>query len=258
MSPAIATSSTNSEFNIGHPFIELQQIPSTNSYAIDNIQANLAAPGTAYFAHAQTSGKGQRGKIWITEPGTNIILSVVLNTACLSAYNKFPLSMTVALACYDFFNKYATEDTTIKWPNDLYWRDRKAAGILIENILRGETWPWAVAGMGMNINQTVFDPTTKNPVSLKQITGNHFNTVEMAKELCVCLNNRYNQLLEGDNNSLLEEYNSKLYKYKQPVKLKKDNIVFNCIIEGVSPLGDLLVSGAAQDHFVFGEVEWVI
>lgn len=243
---------------IGQPFIEFDAINSTNSYAIDSVQANLAAHGTAYFAHHQTAGKGQRGKEWHTQPSSNIILSVIVNSTALAMHQQFQLSVAVALACYDFFSHYAGDETAIKWPNDIYWRDRKAAGILIENIVKGNVWQWAVVGIGMNINQTTFGEQAKNPVSLKQITGKNFDTLMLAKELCDCLEKRYQQLLVTDFASLLDEYNQHLYKAGQVVKLKKDTAAFNCTIKRINVNGQLEVTDAAKDYFEFGEVEWVI
>jgi BirA family biotin operon repressor/biotin-[acetyl-CoA-carboxylase] ligase len=243
---------------IGQPFVQFEAIDSTNSYAIDSLQANLAAHGTAYFAHHQTAGKGQRGKEWHTQPSSNIILSVIVDSVALAIHQQFQLSVAVALACYDFFSQYAGDETAIKWPNDIYWRDRKAAGILIENIVKGNVWQWAVVGIGMNINQTSFGEYAKNPVSLTQITGEQFDTVKLAKELCKHLDNRYQQLLKKEFAILLSEYNHYLYKSGQVVKLKKDTATFSCTIKQVNGNGQLEVIGAAKDCFEFGEVEWVI
>ena len=132
---------------IGNPFTELSTVDSTNIYAMEQIQANLAVHGAAFFAREQTAGKGQRGKHWEAVPGENILLSVVLNTQFLVITQQFHLSVMVALACYDFLELYITDELSIKWPNDLYWRDRKTAGILIETSLSGNKWPWAVAGI---------------------------------------------------------------------------------------------------------------
>ncbi|MFC4233241.1 biotin--[acetyl-CoA-carboxylase] ligase [Parasediminibacterium paludis] len=243
---------------IGQPFVQFEAIYSTNSYAIDSLQANLAAHGTAYFAHHQTAGKGQRGKEWHTQPSSNIILSVIVDSTALGIHQQFQLSVAVALACHDFFSQYAGDETTVKWPNDIYWRDRKAAGILIENIIKGNVWQWAVVGIGININQTSFGEYAKNPVSLKQITGEQFDTVKLAKELCNELDHRYQQLLNRDFTTLLSEYNQYLYKAGQVVKLKKDTATFTCTIKQVNSNGQLEVIGAAKDCFEFGEVEWVI
>ncbi|NCI47813.1 biotin--[acetyl-CoA-carboxylase] ligase [Sediminibacterium sp. WSJ-3] len=223
-------------------------------YAMDRLQANLAAHGTAFFAHHQTAGKGQRGKSWQSEPGSQIALSVVADTSWLSLSNAFPLSVAVALAAHDLYSAYAGEETRIKWPNDIYWRDRKAGGILIENIVRGNNWPWAVIGIGMNVNQKTFPETIQTAVSLKQITGRDFSAAALAKELCSHLETRYQQLRDQQFDKMLTEYNEKLYRRNQATKLKKGSITFHCVIESVSPTGELLVSGSHR--FRFGEVEW--
>ena len=248
---------------IGYSFTELDEIDSTNNYAFDRLQANLAAHGSAFFAHAQTAGKGQRGKVWETQPGSNIVLSVTLDMSFLSVGKQFLLSAAVALAVHDFYSKYAGDETKIKWPNDIYWRDRKAGGILIESsVMSGKpiigSWKWAVVGIGININQTKFSKHLVNPVSLKQITGKSFDAVALAKELCVCLEQRYQQLKQGELKKIITEYNLQLYKLHQQVRLKKENAAFVCKVEGVNKNGQLLVSGAAKENFSFGEVEWVL
>jgi BirA family biotin operon repressor/biotin-[acetyl-CoA-carboxylase] ligase len=238
--------------------MELTEVESTNIYAMEQLQANLAGHGAAYFAHNQTAGKGQHGKRWTTEPGTHLAMTVVLDCSFLSLTQQFSLSVMAALATHDLFSKYAGEETRIKWPNDMYWRDRKAGGILIENQVRGNRWQGSVAGIGINLNQVHFPGTLPNPVSLKQITGKEFNPVAMAKELCENLETRYQELKAGGYKEQLAQYNELLFKRGQEVKLKRDNIVFNCIITGVSETGELLVSGGLLDSFRFGEVEWVL
>jgi BirA family biotin operon repressor/biotin-[acetyl-CoA-carboxylase] ligase len=240
---------------IGQPFIELNEVDSTNMYAMEQIQANMAGHGTAFFAHHQTAGKGQRGKTWIASKDAHIALSVVTDMSFLLPSEQFQLSVAAALAVYDFFSKYAGDETAIKWPNDLYWRDRKAGGILIENSIKGTRWESAVIGIGININQPSFPPELKNPVSLKQITGKNFDPVALAKELCSCLENRYQDLVNRRFAHMLIDYNELLYKRRQKVRLKKNNAVFNCVIEGVSASGELQVSGGLG--FQFGEVEWL-
>lgn len=238
--------------------MELTVVDSTNIYAMDRLQANLAAHGAAFFAHHQTAGKGQRGKTWTDEAGNNIALSVIIDPSFLFLSNQFPLSMMVAAGCYDFFSKYAGDETAIKWPNDLYWRDRKAGGILIENQVRGNKWQGAVAGIGININQALFPENVKNPVSLKQITGKNHDVIALAKELCACLDIRYRQLQNGQTALLHDFYNRHLYQKDRQVKLKKDNRSFVCTIKEVSLSGELIVANGPQEHFQFGEVEWLL
>jgi BirA family biotin operon repressor/biotin-[acetyl-CoA-carboxylase] ligase len=243
--------------SIGHPYIILPVIDSTNNYAMRQIQAGLANHGTTWFALEQTAGKGQRGKSWLTTPNQNIMLSTVV-TPGLIATRQFLLSATVALACYDFYKNYAGDETRIKWPNDVYWRDRKAGGILIENVFRGADWLYAVVGIGININQIAFDPSLPNPVSLKQITGKDFDAAEMGKELCQALENRYQALQTGGIDPIMQQYQQVLYKMHQPVTLKKGTILFETTIRGVSDTGRLLTNDVIEREFDFGEVELII
>jgi len=254
--------------SIGHAFIELGSVDSTNNYAMAHAAAGSASHGTLYFAHDQWAGKGTRGRTWTSKPGENIILSAVLEPVALVSSQAFALSATVALACHDLFSRYAgAEATRIKWPNDLYWGDRKAGGILIENSFRGDRWAFAIAGIGININQTEFDGSARNPVSLRQITGQSYDAVQLATELGACLDRRYQELAGGNSvgevsagaiSGLLAEYNDRLYRLGQEVRLRKDNVVFDTVITGVTPQGHLLTKDVLEREFSFGEVEWVI
>ncbi len=266
---------------LGMPFIELQSVDSTNNHALARIHAGLARHGEAFFAHEQLAGKGQRGRGWIAEKDANIVLSIIANPYPLPLAQQFQLSTSVAIAVREFFARYAGDDTRIKWPNDLYWQDRKAGGILIENVVGGKlkdngeqmtdesypssindqpssVWQWAVIGIGININQTSFPSGLQNPVSLKQITGKHFDTVALAKELCEMLNNHYQKLVAGEFEQIYTRYLTHLYKKEEKVKLKKGNRVFEAIIKTVSPSGRLIVQHTMEEEFDFGEVEWVI
>jgi BirA family biotin operon repressor/biotin-[acetyl-CoA-carboxylase] ligase len=164
-----------------------------------------AQHGTVIFSHEQIAGKGQRGKNWVSEKGSNIALSILLNPYPLRIQDQFKLSVCVAVSVHELFSRYAGDETKIKWPNDIYWRDRKAGGILIENVIGSSElgvqssesgkWKWAVVGIGININQTTFSPGLPNPVSLKQISGKSFEPIELAKELCSFLEKNYQLLI---------------------------------------------------------------
>ncbi|MET0465787.1 MAG: biotin--[acetyl-CoA-carboxylase] ligase [Chitinophagaceae bacterium] len=244
---------------LGTPFIELKSIDSTNNYALQQVHAGMAQHGAAYFAHEQVAGKGQHGKVWAMDKGVNLILSTVINPHPLLMAQQFQLSVCVALAAADLFRRYAGEDTRIKWPNDLYWQDRKAGGILIENVIGGgHEWKWAVAGIGININQTSFPGNVKNPVSLKQITGKNFNPVTLALELCGLMNDHFRTLQTSGFDTLYALYLNNLYKKGERVKLKKDNRIFETLIKTISTDGKLVVEHGIEEEFRTGEIEWVI
>ncbi|HMK19921.1 MAG TPA: biotin--[acetyl-CoA-carboxylase] ligase [Chitinophagaceae bacterium] len=255
---------------IGKPFIELQSIDSTNKYAMGLIHGDLlpdghgeAQHGMAVFTHEQTAGKGQRGKKWASQKDLNIALSILLNPYPLSIPDQFKLSVCIAVSACEFFSKYAGDETKIKWPNDIYWRDRKAGGILIENVIQSSQstvgrWQWSVAGIGININQTDFDPNLPNPFSLKQITGKKYNPVELAQELCSIIEKNYQSLIAGNFMTLFNKYQTHLYKKDEKVKLKKGTRVFETTIKEVSVTGQLITQHSIEERFEFGEVEWVL
>jgi BirA family biotin operon repressor/biotin-[acetyl-CoA-carboxylase] ligase len=243
---------------IGHPFFELSEVDSTNNYAMQQVQAQMAEHGTTWFARYQNSGKGQRGKVWNAAPDLSIMMSTVLEPSFLTIDNQFLLNAAVALACFDFFNKYTNDATTIKWPNDLYWKDRKAGGILIENVLQGKKWKFSIAGIGININQTFFPDHLLNPVSLRQITGKPYHIIDLAKEVCSCLNNRWKQLITAKHEHLLADYYSHLYKAGESVKFKKNNGFFEAVVTGVNENGELLLDTGEKTAHPFGTIDWVI
>jgi BirA family transcriptional regulator, biotin operon repressor / biotin---[acetyl-CoA-carboxylase] ligase len=248
-------------------FSVLDSVDSTNNYAMAKVHAGLARHGDGWYAKEQTAGKGQRGKKWHTGEGDNIAMSIVIEPSPLLISEQFKLSAAVALACFDFFNGYAGADTKIKWPNDIYWRDRKAGGILIENIIgkpgkektnSRSKWKYAIAGIGVNINEAGFDQSISSAVSLKQITGKNFQPIELAKELQQKVLVRIDALFNNPFEKILDEYNINLYKMNQPVRLKKNSIEFETIIKGVTATGQLFTTDRVDNFFDFGEVEWVL
>jgi BirA family biotin operon repressor/biotin-[acetyl-CoA-carboxylase] ligase len=214
--------------------------------------------GAAYFALDQYQGKGQRDKTWNSKPGENIILSVVKDCSGFHLNNQFQLSVAVALACFDFFSAYAGDETRIKWPNDIYWRDRKAGGILIENMVKSDRWGKAIIGMGININQTTFDTIEGKPVSLKQITGKSFDPISLAKELCQHLEHRFLVLENKPFDQLLSAYNDQLYKKDELVPFKRNNIQFQAKVNGVDKDGHLLIMHGMEERIRFGEITWLL
>jgi BirA family biotin operon repressor/biotin-[acetyl-CoA-carboxylase] ligase len=238
-------------------FSILNSVDSTNNYAMAQVHAGLAKHGMAWFAHEQTAGKGQRGKKWQTGKGENIALSILLEPNGLKASQQFQISVAVSLGCFDFFNSFCKSNVFIKWPNDIYWCDRKAGGILIENVLQGNKWKAAVVGIGFNINQTIFKKELKTPISLKEITGKNYDTVKLAKQLYQHVLKRVADLQEKPFEEILTEYNTVLYKLNAAVHLKKESIVFETIIKGVNEQGKLLTTDIIDNIFDFGEIEWV-
>ena len=234
--------------------IELDSVDSTNNYAMGQVHAGLASGGQVYFAHQQWAGKGQRGKTWISQRGQNISMSLVLDSRALPLSGQFLLSAAVSLGCLKTARQYETEGWKAKWPNDLYWRDRKAAGILIENIVRGQEWLFAVIGVGMNLNQDSFPPGLSRAVSLKQITRKTFDPLMLARELTIAVALQI-EILKKDPETILRAFNQSLYKRCEKVMLKQGNHQFETRIERVNAEGLLEIEDGRR--FRVGEVEFV-
>jgi BirA family biotin operon repressor/biotin-[acetyl-CoA-carboxylase] ligase len=195
---------------IGAPLIELPSIDSTNIYAMEQIKAGKAISGSCYNTPFQTHGKGQHGRVWESEKGQNLLCSYVLELKSLNPTKKWGpedqkgLSAAVAIGAKAFFGANAGDETLIKLPNDIYWRDRKAGGILIENSLRGTEWTWAVIGIGFNINQTSFSPDAPNPVSLRQITGRQWEIARLQTELSKALTDSIQNWIQVGEQATIE------------------------------------------------------
>lgn len=255
---------------IGLPFIELQSVDSTNNYALEQVYAGLARHGASFFAHEQVAGKGQRGKSWTAPKNSSLILSVVADPWPILLSQHFQVSACVAVSVHELFSRYAGDATSIKWPNDIYWHDRKAGGILIENIVGSKReagsgkktgnsrWNWAVIGTGININQESFPDGLQKAVSLKQITGREWNTIELAKELCNIFDRNLNILYQGGFEKIYSQYQVHLYKKEKQVRFRKGTRLFDATVKKVTPAGHLVVQHALEEEFTFGEIEWII
>lgn len=243
--------------HIGQPLTVLESVDSSNNYAMGRVHARLASHGEAFFAQEQTAGKGQRGRQWVTRPGENIMVSIVLDCAKLNPNAPFMLSMAMALACSDWFSSLAGDEVSLKWPNDLYWRDRKAGGILIENLWSGSNWQFAIVGIGININQVEFDPMAKKPVSLKQITGKNFDLMHCLADLFQALEKRWQQLMAARSDQILEDYNNILFMRGMIARIRKDSAIFETTIMGVTRYGELFTKDTLERSFAVGEIDWV-
>ena len=203
------------------------------------------------------------GKKWEGEKQANMALSILVKPDFLSLSRQFQLSACVAVSVHQLLEKYVGEDLKIKWPNDLYWQDRKAGGILIESVVGAtETdkgkWQWAITGIGVNVNQAFFPEWLLNPVSILQITGKKIDTVNLARECCELVKQNLKSLQQDRFDVFFNYYNRVLYKKGTVVKFKKGNRVFEAEVKRIDESGRLLIQHATEEALEFGEVEWVI
>ena len=144
----------------------------------------------------------------------------------------------------------------IKWPNDLYFNDNKAGGILIENIFNGSEWLWAAVGIGINVNQIDFKPESSNATSLQIICNKIFEPIELGKKLHRMLIENFENAESFCDDYYINYYNEHLYKKNQSVKLKNGNIVFTTTIKEVNRKGQLVTTDTLERQFNTGEIKW--
>lgn len=216
--------------------------------------------GDIVWAEYQTAGRGQRGHTWISPQGENLTFSLVLEPHFLPVGEQFLLSETVALALTDTFAAYGI-DTRIKWTNDIYADDRKLVGILIEHNYSGGTLSRTIAGMGINVNQTRFDPALPNPVSMAVATGRTFDRQQVLETFHARCTDRYEQLERGHKAEIQYQYRERMYRLgeRHPYRLP-DGTQLEAAIEGVRPSGELLLrrSDGTLGEYRFKEVEFVL
>lgn len=244
---------------IGSNIVYYDSINSTNSEALLILKEKELPEGTVIRADFQTAGKGQKGNRWESERGKNLLLSIILYPSSVSPDQQFLISMSMSLGIYDFLTQYL-KDIKIKWPNDIFIRNSKIAGILIENTIIGPDIESSVAGIGININQEKFSPEIiPDPVSLKILTGKDHDTGLCFRQLLNYLDNRYKQLLYGDRDLISKEYFSNLYRAGEWHFYKAEGIIFRGRITAVSVSGILTIEqeGRKYRKFLFREVDYV-
>ena len=240
----------------------LREIDSTNNYLSQRCRDNKAKEFYTVVAESQTAGKGQRGNSWESEDGKNLTFSTVVYPTALKAHDQFAISMITALSILCVLNEYA-EGFSIKWPNDIYWKDQKIAGILIENELEGEYVIQSIIGIGLNVNQEKFLSDAPNPVSMRQILGSIISRKEVLQKFLSCFSLAY-QRLEEDYEEMAKEthqvYQKVLYRGKGYHTYRDAQGLFQAEIDGVEPDGHLCLRDEQQQirRYMFKEVTFIL
>ncbi len=230
---------TNTNF-IGKQYLHFKELDSTNTFLQHWAQEAELAEGAAVSALVQTNGRGQRGTSWVSNPGENILTSVLFKPHFLRADEQFWLSKTIALGVKDFMMQLLPAyNVRIKWPNDIYINNQKAAGILIENTIQSNTIRSCIAGIGININQLTALPARS--VSVKQLNGIQYELNHLLPMLYMALEEKYYLLKQGNYRAIDEMYKQSLYGYGEKL-LFTDNILKQTIsgtITGTTAYGQL-------------------
>lgn len=241
------------------PLIHISETNSTNSYLQTFCAKEKTEEFTTVAADYQTSGRGQRGNSWESEPFKNLLFSFVLFPEFLEARRQFLISQIVSLAIKEELDTY-TDDVSIKWPNDIYWKDKKICGILIENDLTGTHIARSILGIGININQKTFISDAPNPISLKQITGQEYDTTSILKAVMQRIRNYYSLLKQGDITPIIQRYQNALFHKNGIYSYCDAEGEFKAEIIGVEPDGHFLLQdeNGKIRRYVFKEVQYLL
>ncbi len=196
----------------GVRYISLDETDSTNAYARSLPEGDCSSDClTVVTADSQTAGRGQKGNSWESEPKKNLTFSVVCRPEFLLASEQFVLSQAMAISIREVLSDYF-DDVKVKWPNDIYWKDKKISGTLIECDLKGKSISRCVIGTGLNVNQDLFLSDAPNPVSMTQVTGREYDKEEVLDKVLARFLHYYSMLQNGKYDEIRGVYMDSLYR----------------------------------------------
>jgi len=190
----------------------IERTNSTNTLMRELIAKGEWQAGEEYlYTGFQTAGRGQSGNGWESEEGKNLLCSILIDSQKVKDKRPFYLNVAVSVAVHRMVNSQFSilhSQLAIKWPNDIYWQDKKIAGILVENALIGSEVRYSIAGIGLNVNQTEWLSNAPNPVSMRQISGEEYDIHELMKALL----NEIHTVLAMKREEIWAYYRTHLYR----------------------------------------------
>ena len=200
------------------------------------------------YTSFQTAGRGQAGNGWESEEGKNLLCSILLPPN----KNLYFLNIAIGVALL----RVIGEDFTIKWPNDIYYGDKKVAGILIENAIIGNEIKYSIAGIGLNVNQTTFVSDAPNPVSLKQIRGQEYDIERLMNHLFETVQ----RVLNESEQEVWAYYKSHLYRREGFWPFEDKDGPFEAAIKDVLPTGEIVLEDKKGQERIyhFKQVRYVL
>ena len=239
--------------------IRLEETESTNLYTRQLLAREHLEEGSIVVADYQSGGRGQMGNSWFSSKGENLLFSLVIYPQDVLANEQFIISRIASLAVKNTLDQF-TDDIRIKWPNDIYWKEQKIAGMLIENDIAGKYITNSVIGIGININEELFPPELSKAVSLQQITGSIHDRDYILDILQREFFLLYRDFQKGETKAIEDEYMLDLYRVNGYYWYEDQNGRFMAEIEDVLPSGHLILKPMDSEEirqYAFKEVSFV-
>lgn len=232
----------------------LKETKSTNLEA----KKPLYKHGDVVVTSFQSAGRGQRGNSWESEEGKNLTFSLIVEPTFLPASMQFLLSEAVSLAVVDLLEGLGIE-ADVKWPNDIYIKGEKVAGILIEHDILGSNISRSIIGIGLNVNQMEFCSYSTRATSVALQSGATHSLSQLLERYYVAFMSRYAALERGKVDELEREYHSRLYKLNELHRYTlPTGESFDATLVRVEPSGELILQHADNSlhSYLFKEVQF--
>ncbi len=231
---------------------QYDHLDSTNEEALRLIADDRAKEGLVLQTYKQKQGRGTGKNKWESESGKNLTFSMILQPHFLEPSQQFVLTEMVSLALFEVVeHRLGAEHLSIKWPNDLWFKDKKLAGVLVQNRIKGNQLDFSVIGVGLNVNQKKFLSDAPNPASLLHFTGKEENLPGLLDEILKQLGYYYDKI-ETDIKSLEDLYLQKLYRIDEWGEYCDEAGVFTAKITGIDQYGRLLMTDRQGNLRVYG------
>ena len=223
--------------------LHFEELESTNVFLYDKISEKNDIADTVVVASHQTAGRGMGKNRWESRAGENLLFSIALNVNFLEAESQFKISQAVSVAIIETLSQFVdSQRLFIKWPNDIYFGDKKLAGMLIQNTIEGSMMGISIIGIGLNVNQLSFPDYLPNPISLKMITGKDYDLENLLNQLVINIKNAIESLRFKENREAVNsKYISKMYRYRKWAGYYYQNQVKEMIINGFDKYGRLFL-----------------
>jgi BirA family biotin operon repressor/biotin-[acetyl-CoA-carboxylase] ligase len=236
---------------IGSRRIFIEKVSSTNTHSSFLLRKGKVQEGTIVHTNFQTAGRGQPGNTWESQYGKNLLFSIILYPLTIKAEGQFIISKMISLGIRDYLIKIIP-DVFIKWPNDIYVRNDKIAGILIENSIIKNEIENTIAGIGLNVNQEKFSRAVPDATSLRKLTGKEFDTENCLTDISKAIDLRYKQMLYEKKGLTDEDYLSALYRYGAFNEFSDSNGLFEGKIVAVTGTGRLQIEDRRGRIYEYG------
>lgn len=234
----------------------LQTVHSTNSFLRELNGGDASFDMELATTEFQTAGRGQKGNSWESEKSKNLLFSILLHPIYVQPSKQFCISEAIALAVVKSLKEIVAEesvakDFSVKWPNDIYWKNKKIAGILIENELFGSTIRDCIVGVGININQQIFLSDAPNPVSLYNILGVNTNVEEVLDAIIKQFVANVSMIENGQTALLHKEYMDSLFRRKGFYPYRDFSSEFMATIKDVREDGRLILTDSDDKERIY-------